>query len=141
MVEDLSRVATFIRGDLDECVTVLRTITLPPGEAWRPAPIEFLPNASRETVVLAQPCDEAFAGRTIMATCTRREARPPREGEPAALVGEVLSESRMYRFETALETDARMHECLTSGGAWEGLREDSDEFRRARVEALAARYR
>jgi len=125
-------VATFIDDVLDECTDVEIASTVPPElPEWEP-PEPPLPASSDNRTRIARPCGEQFSGRTVLATCsaTLSDAEPDEDG----VTSRATLNSRYYRFATALENDHFMRTCMTAGGNWWAVADDSTEYTRARLD-------
>ncbi len=145
IVQQEAHVATFVDEELDECISLMVGYVIPPAATdWEPPPIDALAAAftpeqgqGREVVHLRKSCEEQFAGRTVLASCGRAGEAQPVEGAPDGVVRTVAIVAEGFRFETSLDSDVRMRDCLAMGGEWAAAAEDSREYRRARLEHVA----
>jgi len=136
IVVDTDHVATFIHGVLDECVDIEFTSTVPPElPEWGPPETPVGASSDRPLGIfatrVARPCGEQFGGRTVLATCSVTSSGASRDA-PGVTFSATFN-SRYFRFATALENDNLMRRCMTRGGDWWALADDSVEY--GRVEA------
>jgi hypothetical protein len=122
-------VASLRQDALDECVDFTIHVDLKgetaPEWTTKGAP-ELRAKLAKLGTELRKPCSEQFANRVVLATCV---AISKRDGQELQLV------ERFYNPDTVGMDDLYMQECLRLGGTWEGLAQDSVEFRRAKADA------
>ncbi len=123
--------AVFRDEQLSECVSFIGT--RPPGAAPRTPEEtqkhgeEIAAEATKmNAIVIPRPCNEQFADRVPLATCTLPEERFENGGK-LQVVG------AHYDYERVGNSDQYMRECMEDGGSWNALPRDSDEFLRGRM--------
>lgn len=118
----------FEKNDLDECADFSVETTDPDLKGRVDFDLKgrvktLLAATDGGSVLLTASCSETFAGRVVLGTCSIMRA-----GDASAA---VTITARYYRFETVVDSDVWLKQCLESGGRWQALPRDSDEFRRA----------
>lgn len=144
-----SGAATFKDDVLDNC-TDLSIVAKPEKVGQVRDEIEKVLRSIKKDSLRVDSCAEAFKDRVVLASCEIEIAAGGDDANEWTLdpKGEVVKESGaggekirigmyQYLFETTFESDRAMRECLEAKGKWEALRRDSDDFKRAKHEALS----
>jgi hypothetical protein len=140
-------IASFTDQVLDECTEIA---AYPEDAAKVREGLDKMAADSKGRSLRVDSCTEAFKDRVVLASCSveRSASRDTSTSNEWSLAdGELVPDklpgaktfkltSRRYLFESTFEDDRMMRECLEMKGKWEALRRDSDEFKRAELEAL-----
>ena len=134
-------IASFRDDELDECVDVTIEVHLPLSAPERtPSPFPETPGQ----IVLQRACEEQFSGRTVLAVCTMSVPVPIQSEAPEAerpTSGTFAVVSRYFRYASVFDNQSFMRDCLTGGGDWQAVAEDSSEYARARLDFHAGSLR
>lgn len=114
--------ATFEKNELSECVDVL--LVVPAGKDAGADPLAKFTLPKSKATPIPKACDEQFPDRKELGTCTLTFKDAPG----------LKIDANYFRFEDVGLSDARMAECLKDGGEWDGLKKDSPEWRKAKLD-------
>jgi hypothetical protein len=141
-------VAAYFRKDaLDECVefTVDVTPSADAGADWRVKSekavqehFKKMHGKDKNLTEVQTSCAEAFADRTVLATCSA--ATDMSKGDAGAGSVVMTVESSYYNFATVGEDDTFMKQCLEIKGKWKALSRDSHDWRVAQLKSMNARH-
>ncbi|MEM9194834.1 MAG: hypothetical protein AAGF12_36990 [Myxococcota bacterium] len=136
-------VVQFDEGQLIECVELRFSLALLPAFAGDPpsgaqrrvedAVDQFVSQLTDgDHVAVEQPCDDAFADRLVLGSCTSEDADSS-EDLPGVVTRSAFT-ARYYGFGPVFGSDRLMQDCLNRGGRWHSIDRESPEFLRARLE-------
>lgn len=127
--------AHFVKDQIFECVDIAVVIPPPPGAPsdWKPSEDIFgrtVKAMSKDATKLSKTCDEQFADRTVLASCTMKQKGKTDAGTSAS----ATVTANFYNFEDVGKDDSQMKDCLKGGGDWKAVSRDSVEWKKAKLE-------